>query len=168
MLLLLMVYLRVPYTIYHPQSSKVYRCNAAVGSRMVKVKVGGLLALYCPKLAEQSTVIYVVYTICIKYISFQLFHIILKCYHVQSDGKASAEVFVHLFQTFSCSPERTILLGDIEDIEDVEDLQDQLEIHFQKPSNCGGEIEHIKYMPTGQSLQAIFFCQEMAMEGIEQ
>lgn len=58
-------------------------------------------------------------------------------------------------------------MGDIEDIEDVEDLQDQLEIHFQKPSNCGGEIEHIKYMPGGQALQAIFLCQKMEMDGIE-
>lgn len=59
------------------------------------------------------------------------------------------------FQTFSGSPKRTILLDDIEDIEDEEDLQDHLEIHFQKPSNYGGEIECIKYIPKGE-MQAFF------------
>lgn len=51
-----------------PTKHKGYRCNGAVGSRMVKEKVGGFLALYCPKLAKLSTVIYIVYTMCLKYI----------------------------------------------------------------------------------------------------
>ncbi|KAG7239129.1 hypothetical protein INR49_030010 [Caranx melampygus] len=41
------------------------------------------------------------------------------------------------FQTFCGSPKRTILMDDIKDMSDEEDLQDYLEIHFQKPSNCG-------------------------------
>lgn len=64
------------------------------------------------------------------------------------------------FQMFSGSPKRTILLDDIEDLEDEEDLQDQLEIHFQKPSNCGGEIQHIKYTSRG-SVQVFFLCEDV-------
>lgn len=45
-------------------------------------------------------------------------------------------------------------------MEDEEDLQDHLEIHFQKPSNYGGEIESIKYISKGKALQA-FFCEDM-------
>ncbi|XP_070831389.1 N-myc-interactor isoform X1 [Chaetodon trifascialis] len=60
------------------------------------------------------------------------------------------------FQTFCGSPKRTILLDDIDDMEDEEDLQDHLEIHFQKPSNYGGEIESIKYISRGKALQAFF------------
>ncbi|XP_074514366.1 N-myc-interactor [Sebastes fasciatus] len=66
---------------------------------------------------------------------------------------------LHQFQTFCGSPKRTILLDDIEDKEDEEDLQDHLEIHFQKPSNYGGEIESIKYISGGKTLQA-FFCDD--------
>ncbi len=39
---------------------------------------------------------------------------------------------------------------------DEEDLQDHLEIHFQKPSNYGGEVENIKYVPDGAQLTAFF------------
>ncbi|KAF1382223.1 hypothetical protein PFLUV_G00141450 [Perca fluviatilis] len=61
------------------------------------------------------------------------------------------------FQTFCGAPKRTILLDDIEDKEDEEDLQDHLEIHFQKPSNYGGEIESIKYISRGKkALHALF------------
>ncbi|KAI3355944.1 hypothetical protein L3Q82_004495 [Scortum barcoo] len=63
------------------------------------------------------------------------------------------------FQTFCGSPKRTILLDDIEDRVDEEELQDNLEIHFQKPSNYGGEIESIKYISRGKALQAFFLCE---------
>ncbi|KAK5861618.1 hypothetical protein PBY51_023000 [Eleginops maclovinus] len=63
------------------------------------------------------------------------------------------------FQTFCGSPKRTVLLEDIEDKEEEEDLQDHLEIHFQKPSNYGGEIESIRYLSGGKALQA-FFCED--------
>lgn len=46
---------------------------------------------------------------------------------------------------------------------DEEDLQDYLEIHFQKPSNSGGEIENIKYISRGKQLQA-FFSEEIMDE----
>lgn len=63
------------------------------------------------------------------------------------------------FQTFCGSPKRTILLDDIEDMEDEEDMQDHLEIHFQKPSNYGGEIESVKYISRGKVLRAFFLCE---------
>ncbi|KAA0715350.1 N-myc-interactor [Triplophysa tibetana] len=60
------------------------------------------------------------------------------------------------FQTYSGVPNHTVLLGGIQDLLDEEDLQDHLEIHFQKPSNYGGEVQAIKYVPTGRSLTAFF------------
>lgn len=60
------------------------------------------------------------------------------------------------FQTFSGAPNRTVLLGGIQALMDEEDLQDHLEIHFQKPSNYGGEVENIKYVPDGAQLTAFF------------
>uniref|UniRef100_A0A3P9LUY2 NID domain-containing protein n=1 Tax=Oryzias latipes TaxID=8090 RepID=A0A3P9LUY2_ORYLA len=63
------------------------------------------------------------------------------------------------FQTFCGTTTRTVLLDDIIDVEDEEDLQDHLEIHFQKPSNNGGEIECIRYISKGKALRA-FFCED--------
>ncbi|XP_017550533.1 N-myc-interactor [Pygocentrus nattereri] len=60
------------------------------------------------------------------------------------------------FQTFSGVPKRTVLLKGIQDVTDEEDLQDHLEIHFQKPSNYGGEVESIKYVSAGKELTAFF------------
>lgn len=60
------------------------------------------------------------------------------------------------FQTFSGAPNRTVLLGGIQELMDEEDLQDHLEIHFQKPSNYGGEVENIKYVSSGKELTAFF------------
>ncbi|KAF7227526.1 transcript variant X3 [Nothobranchius furzeri] len=51
---------------------------------------------------------------------------------------------------------RTVLLTGIPDIMEQETLQDLLEIHFQKNSNGGGEIEAILYNPLGQNLLALF------------
>ncbi|XP_007232472.3 N-myc-interactor [Astyanax mexicanus] len=60
------------------------------------------------------------------------------------------------FQTFSGVSKRTVLLKGIQDVTDEEDLQDHLEIHFQKPSNYGGEVETIKYVSAGKELKAFF------------
>ncbi|XP_073701330.1 N-myc-interactor [Garra rufa] len=60
------------------------------------------------------------------------------------------------FQTYSGAPNRTVLLGGVQALMDEEDLQDHLEIHFQKPSNYGGEVENIKYVPDGTRLTAFF------------
>ncbi|KAM9448502.1 N-myc-interactor-like isoform 2-T2 [Salvelinus alpinus] len=56
------------------------------------------------------------------------------------------------FLTFCGTPKRTILLNHIEDTLDEEDLRDYLEIHFQNPSNYGGELECIKHVSRGKQL----------------
>lgn len=58
------------------------------------------------------------------------------------------------FQSFCGASKRTLLLDDVTDTGDEEEVQDQLEIHFQKPSNGGGEIEHTLYTRSG--LRAFF------------
>ncbi|XP_047428491.1 interferon-induced protein 35 [Mugil cephalus] len=51
---------------------------------------------------------------------------------------------------------RTVLLSWIPAIMEPETLQDLVEIHFQKTSNGGGEIEAILYNPQGQQTTALF------------
>lgn len=51
---------------------------------------------------------------------------------------------------------RTVLLTGIPAVMERETLQDQLEIHFQKNSNGGGEVEAFLYNPEGQNLVAVF------------
>ncbi|XP_043381449.1 N-myc-interactor isoform X3 [Chelonia mydas] len=65
----------------------------------------------------------------------------------------SIEKHLEKFQIFSGISKRTILLSEIQEVEeDEESMQDMIEIHFQKPSNDGGEIENIKYVATGTKL----------------
>uniref|UniRef100_A0A3Q1EHC9 N-myc and STAT interactor n=1 Tax=Acanthochromis polyacanthus TaxID=80966 RepID=A0A3Q1EHC9_9TELE len=88
-------------------------------------------------------------------------------YRVDLDTEVNVQVgpvydyHLRKFQTFCGCPKRTIMLVDIEDMVEEEDLQDHLEIHFQKPSNSGGEIETLKYIQKGKALQA-FFCDDTA------
>ncbi|XP_016332398.1 interferon-induced 35 kDa protein isoform X2 [Sinocyclocheilus anshuiensis] len=51
---------------------------------------------------------------------------------------------------------RTVLLTGIPDIMDKDNLQDNLEIHFQKMANGGGEVEGIMYNPPGHTTLALF------------
>nr|QLA10405.1 interferon induced protein 35 [Oplegnathus fasciatus] len=51
---------------------------------------------------------------------------------------------------------RTVLLTEIPAVMERETLQDLLEIHFQKSSNGGGEIEAFLYNPQGQHTMALF------------
>ncbi|XP_076027061.1 interferon-induced 35 kDa protein [Genypterus blacodes] len=51
---------------------------------------------------------------------------------------------------------QTVLLTGIPDVVDQETLQDLLEIHFQKSTNGGGEIEALLYNPLGQHISAVF------------
>ncbi|XP_038278616.1 N-myc-interactor isoform X1 [Dermochelys coriacea] len=63
------------------------------------------------------------------------------------------EKHLEKFQIFSGISKKTILLSEIQEVEeDEESMQDMIEIHFQKPSNDGGEIENIKYVATGTKL----------------
>ncbi|MGH0128785.1 UNVERIFIED_CONTAM: hypothetical protein FKN15_046597 [Acipenser sinensis] len=93
----------------------------------------------------------------------------MKTYPFDTGHKVS-EVFVSLctehrlkkFQTFCGTSRRTVLLSGISDVLDEEDLQDNLEIHFQKPNNYGGEVENIKYNAQGQTTVA-YFNEETAL-----
>ncbi|XP_039555475.1 N-myc-interactor isoform X3 [Passer montanus] len=61
------------------------------------------------------------------------------------------------FQPHCRVSKKTILLKGIPEVEeDEESVQDMIEIHFQKPSNGGGEIEGIKYLSRG----AAYVCFE--------
>lgn len=51
---------------------------------------------------------------------------------------------------------RTVLLTGIPDIMDKDNLQDNLEIHFQKTTNGGGEVESIIYNPLDHTTLALF------------
>ncbi|GAA6229849.1 interferon-induced 35 kDa protein [Lates japonicus] len=51
---------------------------------------------------------------------------------------------------------RTVLLTEIPPVMEQETLQDLLEIHFQKSSNGGGEIEAFLYNPLGHHTSAVF------------
>lgn len=51
---------------------------------------------------------------------------------------------------------QTVLLTGIPNVMEPETLQDELEIHFQKFGNGGGEIEAILYNPVGQEMSAVF------------
>lgn len=51
---------------------------------------------------------------------------------------------------------RTVLLTGIPSISDEETMQDSLEVHFQKSSSGGGEIEAIAFNPVGHKKLAVF------------
>lgn len=54
------------------------------------------------------------------------------------------------FQPHCRVSKKTIVLAGVPEVEeDEESVQDMIEIHFQKPSNGGGEIEKIKYISRG-------------------
>ncbi|XP_064370622.1 N-myc-interactor isoform X2 [Dromaius novaehollandiae] len=62
----------------------------------------------------------------------------------------STEKHLEKLQICSGISKKTILLKGIPETEDDEEsVQDMIEIHFQKPSNGGGEIENIKYVSKG-------------------
>ncbi|EMP40531.1 60S ribosomal protein L27 [Chelonia mydas] len=51
---------------------------------------------------------------------------------------------------------KTVLLSGISDILDEESMRDALEIHFQKPSRGGGEVDALGYVPVGKQGLAVF------------
>ncbi|NXD15080.1 IN35 protein, partial [Nothocercus nigrocapillus] len=51
---------------------------------------------------------------------------------------------------------RTVLLRGIPDVLDTELMRDALEIHFQKSSRGGGEVDALGYVPEGQWAMAVF------------
>ncbi|NWI51313.1 NMI protein, partial [Calyptomena viridis] len=70
------------------------------------------------------------------------------CYRLSVSPHIDA--YVKNFQPYCGVSKKTILLTGIQEMgEDEENIQDMIEIHFQKPSNGGGEIENIKYVSKG-------------------
>ncbi|XP_013053582.2 N-myc-interactor isoform X2 [Anser cygnoides] len=62
----------------------------------------------------------------------------------------STNVHMEKLQLYSGISKNSILLKGIAETEDDEEsVQDMIEIHFQKPSNGGGETERIKYVSKG-------------------
>ncbi|XP_032175702.1 interferon-induced 35 kDa protein isoform X2 [Mustela erminea] len=57
--------------------------------------------------------------------------------------------------TFQSVPQSVLVLN-IPDVLDGPELQDILEIHFQKPSRGGGEVEALRVVPPGQRGLAVF------------
>ncbi|XP_061222979.1 interferon-induced 35 kDa protein [Neopsephotus bourkii] len=51
---------------------------------------------------------------------------------------------------------RTVLLSGIPDVLSEEPMRDILEIHFQKPSRGGGEVDSVGYVPLGRHGVAVF------------
>ncbi|KAM4645295.1 interferon-induced 35 kDa protein [Amazona ochrocephala] len=51
---------------------------------------------------------------------------------------------------------RTVLLSGIPDVLSEDPMRDILEIHFQKPSRGGGEVDSIGYVPAGRHGVAVF------------
>ncbi|NXS96399.1 IN35 protein, partial [Jacana jacana] len=55
-----------------------------------------------------------------------------------------------------CRCPRTVLLSGIPDVLGTEPMRDTLEIHFQKASRGGGEVDTLAYIPEGQWGVAVF------------
>ncbi|XP_051479507.1 N-myc-interactor [Apus apus] len=71
-----------------------------------------------------------------------------RCYRLAVSQ--STDAHLEQFQLYRGISKRTILLKGIKDAEDDEEIvQDMIEIHFQKPTNGGGEVDEIKYSPGG-------------------
>ncbi|KFU93090.1 N-myc-interactor, partial [Chaetura pelagica] len=71
-----------------------------------------------------------------------------RCYRLPVSQ--STDAHLEKFQLYCGISKRTILVKGIKDAEDDEEIvQDMIEIHFQKPTNGGGEVDKIKYSSGG-------------------
>ncbi|XP_078501448.1 interferon-induced 35 kDa protein [Lissotriton helveticus] len=77
-----------------------------------------------------------------------------KTYQLKVTPYVNGEIKDLQFRDSIC--QKTVLLSGIPDIMDEEALQDVLEIHFQKRSNGGGEVELVHYVPLGKGAMAVF------------
>lgn len=77
-----------------------------------------------------------------------------KTYQLKVTPYVKGEIKDLQFRDSIC--QKTVLLTGIPDIMDGEALQDVLEIHFQKRSNGGGEVELVHYVPLGKDAIAVF------------
>ncbi|XP_062988396.1 interferon-induced 35 kDa protein isoform X2 [Elgaria multicarinata webbii] len=79
-------------------------------------------------------------------------------YEVKLSHCIGGEITDLQFRSSVCA--RTVLLSGIPDVLDEELMREALEIHFQKPSKGGGEVEAIIYVPTGRCTVAVFQGEE--------
>uniref|UniRef100_A0A8C6IPP7 Uncharacterized protein n=1 Tax=Melopsittacus undulatus TaxID=13146 RepID=A0A8C6IPP7_MELUD len=75
-------------------------------------------------------------------------------YELKISPCVSGEVSNLQLQPSRCP--RTVLLSGIPDVLSEEPMRDMLEIHFQKPSRGGGEVDALGYIPAGGRGVAVF------------
>ncbi|XP_042326938.1 interferon-induced 35 kDa protein isoform X2 [Sceloporus undulatus] len=75
-------------------------------------------------------------------------------YTIKVSHRVSGEVCDLQFRPSACA--QTVLLSGIPDVLCEELMREALEIHFQKPSKGGGEVEDVLYIPAGASAVAVF------------
>ncbi|XP_063174441.1 N-myc-interactor [Candoia aspera] len=64
-----------------------------------------------------------------------------------------SESYLENVQMFSGTSRKTVLLRGINaEQKDEENVEDMIEIHFQKPSNGGGEVDQVTYIPKGMKV----------------
>ncbi|KAM9215001.1 interferon-induced 35 kDa protein isoform 2-T2 [Leptosomus discolor] len=81
-------------------------------------------------------------------------HICGGIYDVKISPCISGDIINLQLQPSRCP--RTVLLSGIPDVLSEEAVRDALEIHFQKASRGGGEVEALAYVPAGQQGVAVF------------
>ncbi|NXG71016.1 IN35 protein, partial [Baryphthengus martii] len=75
-------------------------------------------------------------------------------YEVKISPHMSGDITNLQLQPSRCP--RTVLLSGIPDVLDEEAMRDALEIHFQKTSRGGGEVDALDYVPAGRLGVAVF------------
>ncbi|XP_029879390.1 interferon-induced 35 kDa protein isoform X1 [Aquila chrysaetos chrysaetos] len=75
-------------------------------------------------------------------------------YELKISPCVSGDITNLQFQPSRCP--RTVLLSGIPDVLGEEPMRDALEIHFQKASRGGGEVDALAYVPVGQYGVAVF------------
>ncbi|NWH90972.1 IN35 protein, partial [Aegithalos caudatus] len=75
-------------------------------------------------------------------------------YKVKISPCVSGDISVLQFQPSRCP--RTVLLLGMPDVLGEEAMRDVLEIHFQKASRGGGEVDALAYVPAGRTGVAVF------------
>ncbi|KAH0626989.1 hypothetical protein JD844_002337 [Phrynosoma platyrhinos] len=75
-------------------------------------------------------------------------------YKIKVSHRVSGEATDLQFRPSTCA--QTVLLSGIPDVLGEELMREALEIHFQKPSKGGGEVEDVFYIPAGAFAAAVF------------
>lgn len=125
-----------------------------------KRRNGGGEVFECVYLEDSRTVVISFVDEIAKDVTSKEFHDVLmdkkKTHRVRATPFLNGEITNLKTEMQACR--RTVLLSGIPDVMEAEEMQDQLEIHFQKTSNGGGEIaeEAFMYNAQGQQASAVF------------